>query len=529
MNPNAENNRFTEQERPEQDSLPSNGDTGKDSPSAERRIPNKWDRIFFLLSAVCGFFLFDFAFGGRFAVGVTVYFFALFLITGIYLFPWQGGAFPKLCGVLGIFLSFGFAFSADNTVAFFSFIGVELLYLLFAGGISGNLDHGTDTLAVLRDTTRIFFSESVSESGVVFRGISGNHDGGKLLRNLLKIVLGIIFAFPVLVIVLPLLISADGAFAVMLDRLPSVQIGRTTGNLVAALLLTPFTAGMLFSLKYRKKKPTAKSSDFRPSRGLDPVVISGFLGVLSACYLLYLFSQLGYFFSAFGGEIPESIRSASSYARRGFGEMCAISAINLLAIFITVSTMRRETKAAKVAGAMACFISVFSLILIATALSKMLLYIRFYGMSDLRILTSVFMVVLALCFVLTILKIFRPRLAYLRVLVLFCACVLILVSYIDIGAFTADYNVNAYLDEEYAWHLDTVDVHYLYDIGLQSAPALLRLYREAEDSSVRTDAKQALDSLAEYSDYADEVSDWRTFRVSRARGCQALDAFLKEK
>ena len=101
--------------------------------------------------------------------------------------------------------------------------------------------------------------------------------------------------------------------------------------------------------------------------------------------------------------------------------------------------------------------------------------------------------------------------------------------YIDIGAFTADYNVNAYLDEEYAWHLDTVDVHYLYDIGLQSAPALLRLYREAEDSSVRTDAKQALDSLAEYSDYADEVSDWRTFRVSRARGCQALDAFLKEK
>ena len=62
MNPNAENNRFTEQERPEQDSLPSNGDTGKDSPSAERRIPNKWDRIFFLLSAVCGFFLFDFAY-----------------------------------------------------------------------------------------------------------------------------------------------------------------------------------------------------------------------------------------------------------------------------------------------------------------------------------------------------------------------------------------------------------------------------------------------------------------------------------
>lgn len=531
MNQNTDNRPGDEREK-----VPSEGNAepcGERPFSApvlpERRLPDRRDRIFFLVAALGCFLFFNAALGGGLAFGATVYFWLLFFMTGFYLRPWQGGAFPLICGALGLILSLGFSFSADRTVAFFSLFGTELLYLLFAGGIAGALRHGTDTLSVLRDTSRIFFMESVSEAGVIFRGASRTRDGGKLLRTVLKVVLGVLFALPVLMIVVPLLIRADGAFSAFLARLPEFSFGRTAWHLLSALLLTPFATGMLFSLKYRKKEKNAElspeASDFRPPRGLDPIVFSGFLGVLSVCYLLYLFSQLGYFFSAFAGEIPESVRSASSYARRGFGEMCGVSAINLLAVFLTVAKMRRGAKGSKAAGALACFVSVFSLVLIATALSKMILYIRFYGMLHLRILTSLFMLILALCFLLAILRVFRPKFPYLRILAVFSACILIAVSYMDIGAFTADYNVRAYLNEDSPWHLSTVDLDYLTsDIGLEAAPALLRLYREAKDPSVQEAAGRKLESLRRYSEQL-EPMDWRSFLVSRSRALRALRSF----
>jgi hypothetical protein len=68
-----------------------------------------------------------------------------------------------------------------------------------------------------------------------------------------------------------------------------------------------------------------------------------FLTVISLTYLVYLFSQLAYFFSAFNGFLPEGYtRTASAFARRGFFEMFAICAINILIISIISAFSKRE-------------------------------------------------------------------------------------------------------------------------------------------------------------------------------------------
>jgi len=492
--------------------------------SVERLGPEKRDRLFFLLAFLLGYAFFAFGTSGDMRLGATVYFIALFAVTGAYFYPWKKcGYFPMLCGILGVLLSFGFFISAQLAVKFFSLIAVEVLYLIFAGGITGNLAYGTDDLSVTRDLLRIFFVQSVDEAGVIFRRSDKYPDGGKILRTVVKMALGIVLALPVLLIVMPLLIEADGAFKAFISNMPKLDIGDHLWYLLGAAVLTPFTAGMLFSLKHKVYKIPRKYEEFRKGKGIDPVIISGFLGIISACYLLYMFSQLGYFFSAFSGIVPEGVKTTAYYARNGFFEMCVVSAINLALIAVTTSAMKRGGVASKISGGLACFVSVFSVLLIVTAMSKMLLYISMYGASLLRILTSAFMLVLVLCFALAIIRIFKPCFPYMRILTVFCVALLMLLSYCDLEACVANYNVEVYLNENAVWHTEDIDVDYLSrDIGRPAAPALLRLYKEAEDPQVRQMAEDAL--LRMMRDEVDPVTgnvlhyvDWRNLTVSHLK------------
>jgi len=469
------------------------------APAAQRTAPVRRDRIFFLLFFAVNFCFFEFAYHYKMRLGLTVYFVALFVVTAFYLLPGRKASpFPLLCGALGVLLSCGFSVSAEPTVSFLAFSAVELLYLIFAGGVSGTLFHGSDTAAMLVDTSVLFFVRPFEEAGALFRRSRAaeggkNTDAKKLLKTLLYLTIGVMLAIPVLVVVFPLLMTADGAFSSLVERIaerfPS-SVGRILLNLLLAFALLPFTAGMLFSQRY-PKRPVKRSDGFAPAHGVEPAITCGFLGILSLVYLTYLFSQLAYFFDGFAGLLPEGFETNAEYARRGFFEMCGISAIDLLALFVALSTMKREGKAARAAGALAVFVDLFSLVLIATALSKMFLYVKTYDLSVLRLLTSVFMLVLALAFLLMLIRIFFCRFAYMRIFTVACACVLILLLFCNVRGFVADYNADRYLSGE----RDTVDVAYFRELGVSAAPALERLCREAKDPEIRQKAMDRVRAL----------------------------------
>ncbi|MBQ7171771.1 MAG: DUF4173 domain-containing protein [Clostridia bacterium] len=468
---------------------------------APKTAPVRRDRVFFHLLFVVNFFFFEFAYTHKMRLGLTVYFIALFAVTAFYLLPGRKAApFPLLCGGLGVLLSCGFSVSAEPSVSFLTFAMVELLYLIFAGGVSGTLFHGSDTAALLLDTSAIFFVRPFEEAGALFRrsraaGEEKDPDAKKLLKTLLYLTVGVMLAVPVLVIVFPLLMRADGAFSGLIERIaenfPS-SVGRVLLHLLLAFALLPFTAGMLFSQRYPHKK--AKTDDgFAPARGVEPAITCGFLGLLSVVYLTYLFSQLAYFFDGFSGLLPEGFETNAEYARRGFFEMCGISAIDLVALFVALSTMKRQGRAARAAGALAVFVDLFSLVLIGTALSKMILYVKNYDLSVLRLLTSVFMTVLAVAFLLMLIRVFFRRFAYMRIFTVFCACVLTALLFGNVRGFVADYNAARYLSGE----RETVDVSYLRELGVSAAPALERLVREAPDPEVKYQATSAVRALPE--------------------------------
>ena len=105
--------------------------------------------------------------------------------------------------------------------------------------------------------------------------------------------------------------------------------------------------------------------------------------VFLAVYALFIALQTSYLFGALAGQLPEGFTYAA-YARRGFFELCSIMALNFL-LFACCSYFYREAKRPALLQAALTALLVMSLLFAVTALSKLVLYIRVYGFTPLRL------------------------------------------------------------------------------------------------------------------------------------------------
>ena len=130
----------------------------------------------------------------------------------------------------------------------------------------------------------------------------------------------------------------------------------------------------------------------------------------------------------------------------------------------------------------------FTLGLIATAAAKMLKYIDTYGLTRRRIYTLWLMGLLAIVFLIQLLRQFLPRL---RAAALIFAAIVLFVGiflFADFDRMIANYNVNAYLSGE----TQTVDTNALNELSDAALPALIRLSQESPNLQIRIAAENAI-------------------------------------
>ena len=224
--------------------------------------------------------------------------------------------------------------------------------------------------------------------------------------------------------------------------------------------------------------------------------------------MLYLFSQLAYFFSAFKGFLPEGDITYAQYARKGFFEMCVIAVINLLIVFLALLLAKKENgKVCHTIKAIATFISVFTLIIIATAISKMVLYIGTYGMTVLRITTSSFMLFLSIVFISVILRIYINKVNIVKTALITAGVILLLLGTVNVNSVCARYNYESYKAER----LEKIDVQQLYELGYEGIPYIAKL-ASAKDLDVANEAQNYLAKAYLY-DYFDNMEDAVYFTV----------------
>jgi len=225
------------------------------------------------------------------------------------------------------------------------------------------------------------------EQATAFASPLHRHQGWAVLR-------GILLALPILGLLTLLLASADLVFAewlksalqaLQLDNLPE-----TLFRLFYVGALTIIFCGVLLHAVF----PTHTVHP-SPEKTLIPAFLgwtesSIVLGSVNALFLFFVILQFRYLF---GGQanIHEAGFTYAEYARRGFGELVAVALISLMLLLALNTISRRETPAHRngftVLGSL---LILLVLVILASALQRLVLYEQAYGFTRLRTYTYMF-------------------------------------------------------------------------------------------------------------------------------------------
>lgn len=276
----------------------------------------------------------------------------------------------------------------------------------------------------------------------VFRATRGNRFFGTVVRQVL---LGLIIAVPLLAILILLLRSADEAFAKEVETLfetLGMRFWEHVGRVLLGLVIGLFFFGYVYRLRYNDRliRPVPPMSRWMPQTVVYTVLVA-----VCTLYVLFLCIAGNYLFSGLAGRLPESF-SYASYARRGFFELLAVALINMaILLFTFLYTQRGEGDRPR--GVLRVLLSVLVLetwLLIASALSKMVMYIGEYGLTRLRVYTSWFMLLLALVFLAAMVQLWWRRFPGFKVTLITGVVWFLLLNLANTDGLIARYNVEAY-------------------------------------------------------------------------------------
>ena len=411
-------------------------------------------------------------------------------------------AMPIVVGVSALVVSLGFVLNVSGFLRFFSFIYVMTAYCYYIYAMtSENRFRFCDSILI--DFIKAIFVlpfYSLADMFVsMFEG--AKNKGGK---TILKVVIGFGLAVIPTAIVLSLL-SYDSDFSKLMDTIFHIEDFNLLTHLVKLFLALPLGAyayGIYissFDKKCDKILTTASCKKSMTKMRIAPAVtvVTAVLPVLFV-YVVFFISQWKYYVSGFTGVLPKGF-SYAEYAREGFFQLCTVSVINLVMLTaVSLFLKRKEGKSSVLLKILSIVFSLFTLVLISTAVAKMMMYIDCYGLTPKRVYSTWLMLVLALIFVLIILKQFIGRL---RLIALSLAVMVLMFSALTLSGvekFIAEYNVNRYIDGT----LPIVDVDALTDLNDASIASQVRLYHHITDE-IMSDSYNSLS--AEEKEMYDEV------------------------
>jgi hypothetical protein len=348
---------------------------------------------------------------------------------------------------------------------------------------------------------------------------------GGWTRHTLAVGRGAALALPLLLLFGSLLMSADAGFDRLIGRTFNLDFPLAASHTGLALLFAWGAGGVLRALVIPSPPPAlpvtggvAAELPPLPRPRLGAVEIATVLGLLDLLFLTFVVLQLPHFFGSYGDLLAPGAETFSAYARRGFFELCAVAGL-VLPLLMTVHWLVRDGDARGervfriTAGAMVGLVFV----IILSALHRMRIYQSAYGLTELRVYTTAFMLWLTAVFAWfcwTVLRGRRERFAFGAVTAAVETIVLLHVASPD----ALIVRVNA-ARAQGAVRFDAV---YAASLSGDAVPALLRrlsvLPPEGRCHVARTLLR----------DWRGADEDWRAWSLGRARAVAAVRARAAE-
>lgn len=291
-----------------------------------------------------------------------------------------------------------------------------------------------------------------------------------------------------------LLASADAAFAGLVDGLLPAWDGGGLGRTVWLFGLgAAGTVGACFLLA---APPTPVPPRVVPPSRLRPVEWALPVGLLVALFAVFVAVRFATLFGSDAHVLATTGLTYAEYARTGFWQLLAVT---VLALGVIVLGARWAPPRAGRRGLLAA-LTLLTLVIVASALSRMWLYQEAYGFTVPRLLVLACELWLGLGFLLVLGTVLarRPR-RPLRGMVVAGAVALLALAWLDPERFVAEQNVARYAAT------GQVDGYYLAQLSADAVPVLAGLPEPLRSC--------ALGPIAARSTGPD---DWRSANASRA-------------
>lgn len=409
------------------------------------------DIIISLISFAMGYFFIKIIFEGG-SIGLGMFMFTVLLI-GVSIFYLRAKDIkisPKSMIFISITVIYSFVFvvSANDFLKF-----LVLVYVIFSSVFwFYSTCNGTEINRMfVFNAIKSFFIMPLSCCFFIYEAIIRIFKKNNSKKTILYITLGIFGTIIPSVMIMILLTSADDMFSQFVLKILRLDILQNmNANIFYFIFGIPVAMYMFGTWFSNSEKMNGNvlsrkvnSYVIRKLRFTPELVVFTAVTPICLIYVLFFVSQSAYFTSAFANMIPEGFTPAE-YARRGFFELCNVSIINAVIIgVITTITKRNKIKLMK---AYTITLSVFTLMLISTALAKMILYIGVYGLTLSRVYTSWFMVLLACIFILLIVKQFLRKINFFLIAFIIFAILFAILIFCDIDSIIAWYNIENYLN-----------------------------------------------------------------------------------
>lgn len=474
----------------------------------EKRQPATFeskDVIFAAATLLCGFLYWNLIHFSTLSAGVLIFALISCMVIGGYMK--MNGIKQNLRSVLCIGV---IAISAMNFILFDGFT-VKLFNLLFLTisviywvclSVGRTLDQKLSIYAIGDGISQIFtvpFTNFFNCFAALQNGITKNKHG----KSFIAALIGLIICLPIFALVMSLLSTADAAFEAVLTKLNALISDNFAIYLVQFLLGIP-VACYLFGLVYgdikgRGTEIMTKESLNQAAKSFQAVpraAIYSAMTVLNLIYIIFFLAQGAYLFSAFSDILPQTMTYAE-YARRGFFELCTVSGINLFVLMLTHLLIKREEKPLRGLKVQTVFVSIFTILLISTAMSKMSLYIKYYGLTQLRVYASWFMILMLVIFAIVLVRQVKVFNASRAVIISFVLCFLIL-CYGNVDGQITKYNIERYENGT----LKMMDERMISSLSDGAIPYLYEVYKTTEDKKIKSMLYSKITG-----DYGDSVTE----------------------
>jgi hypothetical protein len=301
---------------------------------------------------------------------------------------------------------------------------------------------------------------------ILLKGIFSSKMPSGYSKSILK---GLFISLPILLVVSLLLMEADAVFKsnyqMILENL-NVFEEETVFRFIASCIFTCLVFGLLYS-QTNKSVDLTKLTNFRINLNIDVVVIFTLLILLNVLYTVFTYTQIIHLYFQIPSDTPGF--NYANYARSGFFQLVFVVVINLVLITFLKSFVKSAKRNVNMfLNSLYSLTTAYTLNMVVSALYKMNLYIDTFGQTRLRIMVSVFTVLLGVLLLLLIIYIWTEKSMFIYGLCT-TAIFYIFLNFVNIDQIIAKHNL---------YTADNLDFNYLMGLSEDATPAVNQAYED---------------------------------------------------